>query len=64
MLDILLVAGAVIFVVAVLFALVRGLVGVRREIINALSSAESEEEKAEIERRVLKATYPPRFRRD
>ena len=64
MLDILLVAGAVIFVVAVLFALVRGLVGVRREIINALNSAESEEEKAEIERRVLKATYPPRFRRD
>ena len=64
MLDILLVAGAVIFVVAVLFALVRGLVGVRREIINALSSAESESEKAEIERRVLKATYPPRFRRD
>jgi len=63
-LDILLVAGAVIFVVAVLFALVRGLVGVRREIINALSSAESEEEKAEIERRVLKAIYPPRFRRD
>jgi flagellar biosynthesis/type III secretory pathway M-ring protein FliF/YscJ len=63
-LDILLVAGAVIFVVAVLFALVRGLVGVRREIINALSSAESESEKAEIERRVLKATYPPRFRRD
>jgi flagellar biosynthesis/type III secretory pathway M-ring protein FliF/YscJ len=63
-LDILLVAGAVIFVVAVLFALVRGLVGIRREIINALSSAESEEEKAEIERRVLKATYPPRFRRD
>ena len=64
MLDILLVAGAVIFVVAVLFALVRALVGVRREIINALSLAESEEEKAEIERRVLKATYPPRFRRD
>jgi hypothetical protein len=63
-LDILLVAGAVIFVVAVLFALVRALVGVRREIINALSLAESEEEKAEIERRVLKATYPPRFRRD
>jgi hypothetical protein len=63
-LDILLVAGAVIFVVAVLFALVRGLVGVRREIINALNLAESEEEKAEIQRRVLKATYPPRFRRD
>ena len=64
MLDILLVAGAVIFVVAVLFALVRGLVGVRREIINALNSAESEEEKAEIQRKVVKATYPPRFRRD
>jgi flagellar biosynthesis/type III secretory pathway M-ring protein FliF/YscJ len=63
-LDILLVAGAVIFVVAVLFALVRALVGVRREIINALNLAESEEEKAEIQRRVLKATYPPRFRRD
>jgi hypothetical protein len=63
-LDILLVAGAVIFVVAVLFALVRGLVGVRREIINALNSAESEEEKAEIQRKVVKATYPPRFRRD
>jgi flagellar biosynthesis/type III secretory pathway M-ring protein FliF/YscJ len=62
--DILLVAGAVIFVMAVLFALVRGLVGVRREIINALSSAESEEEKAEIERKVVKALYPPRFRRD
>ena len=64
MADILLVAGAVIFVMAVLFALVRGLVGVRREIINALSSAESEEEKAEIERKVVKALYPPRFRRD
>jgi hypothetical protein len=63
-LDILLVAGAVIFVMAVLFALVRGLVGVRREIINALSSAESESEKTEIERRVLKAVYPPRFNRD
>jgi flagellar biosynthesis/type III secretory pathway M-ring protein FliF/YscJ len=63
-LDILLVAGAVIFVVAVLFALVRGLVGVRREIINALNLAESEEEKAEIQRKVVKAIYPPRFRRD
>ena len=63
MLDILLVAGAVIFVVAVLFALVRGLVGVRREIINALNLAESEEEKAEIQRKVVKATYPPRFNR-
>jgi len=62
-LDILLVAGAVIFVVAVLFALVRGLVGVRREIINALNLAESEEEKAEIQRKVVKATYPPRFNR-
>ena len=64
MLDILLVAGAVIFVVAVLFALVRALVGVRREIINALNLAESEEEKVEIQRKVVKATYPPRFRRD
>jgi CBS domain containing-hemolysin-like protein len=62
--DILLVAGAVIFVVAVFFALVRALVGVRREIINALNLAESKEEKAEIERRVLKATHPPRFNRD
>jgi len=62
--DILLVAGAVIFVVAVLFALVRGWLGVRAEIMDALINAESEAEKAEIQRKVVKAVYPPRFRRD
>ena len=64
MADILLVAGAVIFVVAVLFALVRGWLGVRAEIMDALINAESEAEKAEIQRKVVKAVYPPRFRRD
>ncbi len=64
MADILLVAGAVIFVVAVLFALVRGWLGVRAEIMDALINAESEAERVEIERKVLKAVYPPRFNRD
>ena len=45
-------------------AFVWGLRGVRAEIINALIKAESESEKAEIERKVLKAVYPPRFSRD
>jgi len=51
-------------VVAVLFALVRGWLGVRAEIMDALINAESEAEKAEIQRKVVKAVYPPRFRRD
>jgi hypothetical protein len=62
--EILLVAGAVTFVVAVLFAFVRGWVGVRAEIMDALINAESEAEKAEIQRKVVKAVYPPRFNRD
>lgn len=50
--------------VAVLFALVRGWLGVRAEIMDALINAESEAERVEIERKVLKAVYPPRFNRD
>ncbi len=64
MADILLAAGAVTFVVAVLFAFVRGWLGVRAEIMDALINAESEAERVEIERKVLKAVYPPRFNRD
>jgi len=45
------------------FALAWAVRGVRQEIVNALSSAESEADKAEIERKVLKAVYPPRFHR-
>jgi hypothetical protein len=62
--EILLVAGAVTFWVAVLFAFAREWVGVRAEIMDALIKAESEAERVEIERRVLKAVYPPRFNRD
>lgn len=62
--EALLIAGAVTFWVAVLFAFVRGWVGVRAEIMDALINAESEAEKAEIQRKVVKAVYPPRFNRD
>ena len=40
-----------------------GLRGLSQQIVDALIKAESEEEKAEIERKVLKAVYPPRFHR-
>ncbi len=38
--------------------------GIREEIVDAINSAESESEKAEIQRKVVKAIYPPRFRQD
>jgi beta-lactam-binding protein with PASTA domain len=60
----LVVAGAVALAVSASFALAWAVRGVRQEIVNALSSAESESDKAEIERKVLKAVYPPRFNRD
>ena len=60
----LVVAGAVALVVAAAGAFAWGLRGLRVDIVNALINAESESDKAEIERKVLKAVYPPRFRRD
>ena len=58
------ITGAVALVVAAAGAFAWGLRGLRVEIINALIKAESEAERVEIERKVLKAVYPPRFRRD
>ena len=60
----LVIAGAVALMVSASFALAWAVRGVRQEIVNALINAESESEKAEIERKVLKAVYPPRFNRD
>jgi hypothetical protein len=60
----LVIAGAVALVVSAAGALAWGLRGIRQEIVDALIKAESEEDKAEIEHKVLKAVYPPRFSRD
>ena len=57
------VAGAVALVASAAGAFAWGLRGLRVEIVNALINAESESDKAEIERKVLKAVYPPRFNR-
>jgi hypothetical protein len=62
-LDLFLAIGAVTLVVTVLLAFLWGWRGIRQEIVDALNKAESEEEKAEIERRVVKALFPPRFNR-
>ena len=59
----LVVAGAVAFVVSAGIAVAWGLRGLSQQIVDALIKAESEEAKAEIERKVLKAVYPPRFHR-
>ncbi len=64
MADILLLVGAVTFVVAVAIAYAWTWRGIREEIVDALNSAESEEDKAEIKLKVVKALYPPRFNRD
>lgn len=53
--------GAVLFVLIVLGAFLWTWSGIRRDILDALINAESEEERAEIERRVVKALFPPRF---
>ena len=58
------VAGAVALVVSAACAFAWVLRGLRQQIVDALINAESEEEKAEIERKVVKALYPPRFSRD
>jgi len=55
------IAGAVALVASAAGAFAWGLRGLRQQIVDALIDAESEEEKAEIERKVLKAVYPPRF---
>ena len=60
----LIVAGVVAFAVSAGIAAAWGLRGLSQQIVDALIKAESEAEKAEIERKVLKAVYPPRFRRD
>lgn len=53
--------GAVLFVLIVLGAFLWTWSGIRRDILDALINAESEEEKAEIESKVVKALFPPRF---
>ena len=59
----LVIAGAVAFVVSAGVALAWGLRGINQQIVDALIKAESEEDKAEIEHKVLKAVYPTRFNR-
>jgi hypothetical protein len=50
--------------VTVLFAFAWTWRSIRRDILDALINAESEEERVEIERKVVKALFPPRFTRD
>ena len=55
--------AAVILIVAAVIIFAWSYRAVRKEILDALTEAESEEEKLEIERKVVKALFPPRFNR-